>query len=145
LKVIFLGTNGWFDTKTGNTICTLIQTKTCNIILDAGMGLVKADKYLDDSLPTYMFLSHLHLDHISGLHALAKFKFSQGITVFIAKQLKTGLLEYLDQPFTMPIKRLPFKLNIVNSKPDFKLKDINIKARNFINTKLFLFYLNYIY
>ncbi|MBU1086094.1 MAG: ribonuclease Z [Candidatus Omnitrophica bacterium] len=140
MKVIFLGTNGWFDSKTGNTVCTLIQTKACNIILDAGMGLVKADKYLDDSLPTYVFLSHLHLDHISGLHALAKFKFSQGITLFIAKQLKPGLLEYLNQPFTMAVKRLPFKLNIVNSKPNFNIKNMNIKARELIHASVCLGY-----
>ncbi|MBU1043425.1 MAG: ribonuclease Z [Candidatus Omnitrophica bacterium] len=140
MKVIFLGTNGWFDSKTGNTICTLIQTKSANIILDAGMGLAKADKYLDDSLPAYIFLSHLHLDHICGLHALAKFKFSQGLTLFVPKQLKSALLEYIDQPFTMPIKRLPFKLKIVNSKPDFKIGNINIKARELIHASVCLGY-----
>jgi len=36
LKVIFLGTNGWYDTATGNTICTFVQTKRYDILLDAG-------------------------------------------------------------------------------------------------------------
>jgi ribonuclease BN (tRNA processing enzyme) len=36
MKIIFLGTNGWYDTKTGNTVSTLIVTKEHNIVLDAG-------------------------------------------------------------------------------------------------------------
>jgi ribonuclease BN (tRNA processing enzyme) len=140
LKIVFLGTNGWFDTKTGNTICTLIQTKSCNIILDAGMGLAKADKYLDDTLPTYMFLSHLHLDHISGLHALAKFKFSKGLIIFVAKQLKPSLFEYFKQPFTMPLKRLPFKVKVEEVKSSFKLGAIKVNARELIHASVCLGY-----
>jgi ribonuclease BN (tRNA processing enzyme) len=36
MKIIFLGTNGWYDTKTGNTVSILIVTKEHNIVLDAG-------------------------------------------------------------------------------------------------------------
>ena len=25
IKIIFLGTNGWYDTETGNTVCTFIE------------------------------------------------------------------------------------------------------------------------
>lgn len=46
MKIIFLGTNGWYDTKTGNTICTLIETDNEYIILDAGNGIYKIDKYI---------------------------------------------------------------------------------------------------
>ena len=35
MKITFLGTNGWYDTKTGNTICTLIETKDYFIILQS--------------------------------------------------------------------------------------------------------------
>ena len=38
MKIIFLGTIGWYDTETGNTVCTLIETKREFIILDAGSG-----------------------------------------------------------------------------------------------------------
>jgi ribonuclease BN (tRNA processing enzyme) len=140
VKIIFLGTNGWFDTKTGYTICTLIKTKTANIILDAGMGLVRADKYLDPALPTYMFLSHLHLDHIIGLHALPKFRFPQGLTVFVAKQLKPALFAYIDQPFTMAIKKLPFKVNIVQAKSSFNLNTIKIQTRELVHSSVCLGY-----
>jgi len=55
MKVIFLGTNGWYDTKTGNTPCVLIDTKTHYIILDAGDGIYKLDKYITTQKPIYLF------------------------------------------------------------------------------------------
>jgi len=48
MQVIFLGTNGWYDSPTGNTICTLINSDKYHIILDAGNGLYKADRYIKD-------------------------------------------------------------------------------------------------
>ena len=83
MRVIFLGTNGWYDTDTGNTICVLIRTKDYEIILDAGNGLYKIDQYIPErnKKPVYLFLSHFHLDHIVGLHTLMKFNFSQGLTI----------------------------------------------------------------
>lgn len=140
MKVIFLGTNGWFDTKTGNTVCTLIQSKSCNIILDAGMGLAKADKYLDQLKPTYIFLSHLHLDHIAGLHALAKFKLPKGITVFVPKQHKKALNAYINQPFTVPVKHLPFKLNILEAKSSFSVSGVKIQTQPLLHSSTCLGY-----
>ena len=46
MRVIFLGTNGWYDTETGNTICTLVQTERYDILLDAGNGIHRAEHYL---------------------------------------------------------------------------------------------------
>jgi len=42
-SIHFLGTNGWYDTDTGNTICILIDTEEYGIILDAGNGIYKLD------------------------------------------------------------------------------------------------------
>ena len=33
IKVIFLGTNGWYDTATGNTMSLLIQTPKGDLVL----------------------------------------------------------------------------------------------------------------
>jgi len=35
----------------------------------------KRTNILKKDLPVYLFLSHFHIDHIEGLHTLAKFKF----------------------------------------------------------------------
>jgi len=112
MKVIFLGTNGWYDTDTGNTICTLINCEKYHIILDAGNGIYKLDRYIHDDLPAYLFLSHFHLDHIEGLHILNKFHFSQGLKIFGQKGTGKILDTVMRQPFTVPIEMLPFPVEV---------------------------------
>ena len=77
MKIIFLGTNGWFSTPTGNTPCILIDAKDHYVIFDAGNGIYKIDKYITEEKPISLFISHFHLDHVSGLHNLDKVIFSQ--------------------------------------------------------------------
>lgn len=48
--------NDWHDTDIGNTICILLEVNDYYIILDAGNSLYKADKYIKDDKPVYMFL-----------------------------------------------------------------------------------------
>ncbi len=134
LKVIFLGTNGWFDTKTGNTVCTLIKTDTCNIILDAGFGLAKADRYLDVSKPTGIFLSHLHLDHIVGLHVLAKFKLPKGLVIYAPKTVLGALRSFIAPPFTVSPRGLPFKMKILGVLKKTRFAGIEIKTLELVHS-----------
>ena len=46
MKITFLGTNGWYDSATGNTPSALIDTKDYYIILDAGFGIHKLNDLL---------------------------------------------------------------------------------------------------
>ena len=77
MKITFLGTNGWYPTATGDTPCILIETKEHYIVLDAGNGIYKLDRYITENKPISLFISHFHIDHTSGLHTLAQFHFSQ--------------------------------------------------------------------
>src|SRR4030042_6951128 len=104
MKITFLGTNGWYDTDTGNTICTLIETKDYFIILDAGNGFYKLDKYIKSDKPVYLFLSHFHFDHIIGLHVKNKFNFKQEIKIYGQEGTKNVLNKIINQPFTLPFK-----------------------------------------
>jgi ribonuclease BN (tRNA processing enzyme) len=113
MKVVFLGTNGWYDSPTGNTICILIESEMATILLDAGSGLYKADRYIEHDKPVYLFLSHLHLDHIIGLHLLNKFDFKKGLTIFCRKGDKTHLQTIVDHPYTLPLSQLPYPVEIV--------------------------------
>ncbi len=112
MEVIFLGTNGWYDSDTGNTICTLINSKKYHIILDAGNGIYKADRYIKDDKPVYLFLSHFHLDHIEGLHVLNKFRFSQGLQIYGQKGTAKTLDTIINKPFTVPLNELPFSVAV---------------------------------
>lgn len=112
MRIIFLGTNGWYDTQTGNTICALLETKKYSIILDAGNGIHKLDKYITGKKPAFLFLSHFHLDHIVGVHILTKFNFKSGLSVYGRKGAKSILKRLINQPFTVPLANLPFKVKI---------------------------------
>ena len=114
ITVSFLGTNGWYDTRTGNTICTLIETGREYIVLDAGNGLYKLDKYITNGKPIYLFISHLHLDHIIGLHVLNKFRFKQGLEIVGGRRTIKYLRKFIGRPYTMSIKDLPMKVRLTD-------------------------------
>jgi len=112
-KVIFLGTNGWYDTSTGNTICILVDTSSYTIILDAGNGIAKLDRYVDFNKPVYLFLSHFHFDHIIGLHTICKYTFTGGLSICGQEGIASILEKILDAPFTVPAKDFQFTTRFI--------------------------------
>jgi len=115
MKVVFLGTNGWYDTAAGNTVCALVETSAAYVVLDAGNGIYKLDSYIKDSRPVYIFLSHLHIDHIAGLHALNKFNFPQGIKIITGAGFNAPLKTILDAPYSKPWHTLRMKVEFTES------------------------------
>jgi ribonuclease BN (tRNA processing enzyme) len=113
MKVTFLGTNGWYDTVTGNTCSVLIQAEEYDIILDAGNGIAKADHYITQDKPAYLFISHFHIDHIAGLHTLVKFKFPKGLAIFGQIGTAAILKRFVAEPFTVPFTQLPYPVRFV--------------------------------
>jgi ribonuclease BN (tRNA processing enzyme) len=113
MDVTFLGTNGWYDTLTGNTCSVLVRTGACNIIFDAGNGIAKADLYLDQELPVYLFISHYHLDHVAGLHALVKFRFRHPLRICGQPGIEATLRSLVREPFTVPFEDLPYPVRFI--------------------------------
>ena len=112
MKVIFLGTNGWYDSVTGNTCSVLVQSKDFDIIFDAGNGIAKADRYITQKKPVFLFISHFHIDHIAGLHTLVKFRFRKGLNIG-CQEGSTALLDtFVAYPFTVPFTQMPFPVKI---------------------------------
>lgn len=107
--ITLLGTNGWFDTETGQTMCTLIRTQDYSIILDAGFGIRKAKELIDFSKPTFLLLSHLHLDHTAGMHLMDYLNFRIPLKIILPPGQQRTLLE---------LCRLPFTTDLVNALPD---------------------------
>ncbi len=107
MKVTFLGTNGWYDSVTGNTVSVLVQSEDYDIILDAGNGIAKADRYITQDRPVYLFLSHMHIDHIAGLHTLCKYRFRKGLKVFTQEGTRGILEAFVAEPYTVPFKGTP--------------------------------------
>lgn len=102
MKIIFLGTNGWYDTKLGSTICTIIDSEEGYIILDAGDGIHKIKKYITKDKPVYLFLSHLHLDHISGFHIFPSLKVGKNWNIILEKGNKELLERVVRHPYMIP-------------------------------------------
>jgi len=115
MKIIFLGTNGWYDTDMGNTVCILIRAKAFDLILDAGNGFYKLDRFMDrtDKKPLYLFLTHFHLDHIIGLHTLNKFSFPQGLVICGPTGIREVLTQFVNFPFTAALSDLPYPVEIL--------------------------------
>jgi ribonuclease BN (tRNA processing enzyme) len=113
MQVTFLGTNGWFDTDTGNTVSVLVQTREYDIIFDAGNGIAKADRYISQEKPVILFLSHFHIDHISGLHTLVKFHFKQGLKIYCQPGGAALLHTFVGEPFTVPLEKLPYSAHAI--------------------------------
>jgi len=142
LKVVFLGTNGWYDTQTGNTICVLIRTTDYEIILDAGNGLYKLDRYIHEGngKPAYLFLSHFHLDHIIGLHTLNKFNFQHGLNICGPTGTRDTLQIFINDPFTASVSQLPFSVNIYELPDETNKLPFVVEARELRHQSLTLGY-----
>lgn len=72
MKVVPLGTNGFYPSFDRQTASYLVLTDTAAIMMDAGTGMSRlADPQIAAMLKPYdhlnIFLSHYHLDHCGGL------------------------------------------------------------------------------
>jgi len=114
MRVVFLGTNGWYDTDTGNIICTLVESAEYVLILDAGNGIYKLDRYIsaENSKPVYLFINHFHLDHIAGLHILNKFHSLETPNIIGKVGTPRILQTFMNDPFTVPISMLLFRIEV---------------------------------
>lgn len=112
VTLTFLGTNGWFDTDTGNTISMLIDTPSYGIVLDAGFGFAKLDRHASLEKPFFLLLSHLHLDHVAGLHTLVRLRFLSGLDIVVPPEQKEPLERLIAPPFTVSWDKLPFDVRI---------------------------------
>lgn len=116
MRIVFLGTNGWYANRLGNTSSILIESEDFYIILDAGDGIHKIDSIINDKKPIILLLSHLHLDHIIGLHTVAKFPFTQEINIYGYKGTKKRINQIISHPFSSPFANLPLKIRLHDIK-----------------------------
>lgn len=125
MEITFLGTNGWFDTHTGATSSVFLNTKDCYIVLDAGSGFYKVTSLLKEDKPIFLFLSHLHLDHICALQMLPLLKNKNLTIIVVGKEQKENLAKFMQLPFMPTAKMLNIEVKEVEeikNKLPFKVE-----------------------
>lgn len=127
MKVSFLGTNGWYTTPTGNTPCIVIDTRDQYIVLDAGNGIYKLDEYIKEDKPIFLFISHFHIDHTSGLHTLSKFNFKQGIDVYVGPNRSKDFQILVNPPYT--VGYLPRPDNVGELRTPIRLNELSEEGK----------------
>jgi ribonuclease BN (tRNA processing enzyme) len=128
MKITFLGTNGWYTNSQGNTPCILIESNNQYVVLDAGNGIYKLDEYIKEPKKISLFISHFHLDHVAGVHILNKFKFEQGIDVYVGKGRRKDFETLVNPPFTVGFTPRPE--NIYNLKTQTRLHELSEQGEN---------------
>ena len=143
MKITFLGTNGWYDTQTGSTPCVLIETDSRFIVLDAGFGFYKVKDYVHSGKPVDLFISHLHYDHLIGLHTLPIFKLPQGIDIYANKMIMKGLKAFFKRPYTSPVLLLSTKVRFhaITGDSDSPVRFETAKMRHSVPCHGYKFYL----
>lgn len=87
MKIIPLGTNGFFPSFNRQTACYAIPYGKILIILDAGSGLFRfaepiGRKLLNGVNEIHIYLSHYHLDHTFGFYGAFKLFKDKKVTVY---------------------------------------------------------------
>lgn len=86
MKIIPLGTNGFFPSFGRETACYAVPFKNTLILLDAGSGFFRlagkeGQKLLKKAREVHIFLSHYHLDHTFGFYAAFELLKDKKVTV----------------------------------------------------------------
>jgi ribonuclease BN (tRNA processing enzyme) len=104
MKLILLGTTGYHPNDRRQTPAMLIPE--CGIMLDAGTGVYRADRYLQTS-ELAIFLTHAHLDHIVGLTYLLnvnRIHSLKRVRVYGAAEKLAAIEEHLFSEHIFPVR-----------------------------------------
>lgn len=140
MRIVFLGTNGWYDTSTGKTSCVLVETDRYLIIFDAGSGLQHLDTQVNIDRPVFIFLSHFHLDHIYGFHIINKFKFTYGLTLCGPSNIKSILGLIVNEPFSFPLSVLKPNVQYVELPDEHRKLPFQVESLPLIHSSYTLGY-----
>lgn len=109
MKIEFLGTAGYHPSATRHTSCAYIPDAgpDCGFLLDAGTGMFRL---IGRPLPSHLhiFLSHAHLDHVSGLTYLLDVLLGHKTQVTVYSDPST-LHTVKNDLFDSPLFPLPFQ------------------------------------
>ena len=132
MKITFLGTNGWYNYDNNETSCVFLQSSNFNLIFDLGSGIKNLNNIDFDEKPTYLFLSHLHLDHIIGTHYLSSIKKLNNLTIIVHQNYYANFKKIFNKPYTLKYSKYKKKIKFMTfskykkCKIPFKFSFINL-------------------
>ena len=118
MKITFLGTNGWYNYENNETSCVFVQSRNFNLIFDLGSGIKNLNKIVFKEKPTYLFLSHLHLDHIIGTHYLSSIKKLSNLTIILHKTYYNSFKQIFNKPYTLKYIKYKTKIRFMTFSKD---------------------------
>ena len=148
MKVRFWGTRGSVPVADagslrygGNTACVSVELAGGGrLVLDAGTGIRQLGRTIDPAAePIHIMLTHLHLDHISGLLFFAPlFHPDADVTIWGPPgpgDLRGRLARYLSAPLSpVEIRELPARVTFRECTPDgWNVGDAKITATQVIH------------
>jgi len=141
MKLVPLGTNGFFPTHGRQTQCDLVLTDEAAILLDAGTGVGRllepaVAKLLEGRDRLDIFLSHYHLDHCVGLAYLPEVWPGRQVVIhgpappFAEATPEEALGRLLGPPFSAPFAVFPLKVELAPvSETAISLNGLDISFR----------------
>ena len=146
MKVTFLGTNGWYNYDNQETSCVLLETKKFNVILDLGSGIKNLNRIKFKPKKTFIFISHLHLDHIVGIHYLSSIAKLEDINIILHKKYIKKFKNIFNKPYTLKFTNFKNKISIVsfeeNNYPKIPIEFITKKLEHSDPSYGFKFFLD---
>lgn len=144
MKIIVLGSGGWFPSKSRNTSSYLIEYKNKLFILDAGTGISNLNNYTDllkQYNEVHIILSHYHIDHIVGLCYLPNWFSEKKVNIYgpgeklgfdSCRNVLSGIIK---APYFASIEILGKEVCINDYDLNgFKIDDVNFKISEQIHT-----------
>ncbi|MFH1779860.1 MAG: MBL fold metallo-hydrolase [Candidatus Micrarchaeota archaeon] len=120
MKLFFAGTGGGYS-KHRRTPCVLFETPKTVFMFDAGSGIDSLPKGFNGEKKIVLMLTHAHLDHLTGLFALAIMIKPEDLTIFCHK---ASIEELTKSSMMAPLHtRFYEKVTFVNVEPSENYKN----------------------
>ena len=113
-RILILGTSGGAPTKKRNCTSFILSTETFGVMFDCAEGTQRQLLYSGYKLSRirYIFISHLHFDHIGGLIPLLSTKSMFGIEGHITILGPSGLKEFIRYNLSVAGTRFSFDYEV---------------------------------
>ena len=111
-----------------------MRSDKINLIFDFGSGIKNLNKIKLKDKSTFLFISHLHIDHIIGIHYLSSINKLSKLNIVVHKDYDKKLKKIFNSPYTLKYSKYKTKIRFLtfakNKKNNIPLKFNFIKLQH---------------